>query len=160
MSKKIKIEAEFEELAWEELNIEEQQLMMRARKVSEKAYAPYSDFHVGAAVRLESGEILQSSNQENVSFPVGVCAERLVLGYAGANFPDLAVKEIAIVARRKGEEIWAGVSPCGLCRQTINEAEMRFNQQISILIQNPDGSVLRFHGIQTLLPFKFDDLSA
>src|SRR5690606_6841241 len=98
MSKKIKIEAEFEELAWEELTIAEQQLMMRARKVSEKAYAPYSNFQVGAAARLESGEILQSSNQENVSFPVGVCAERLVLGYAGANFPDLAVKQIAIVA--------------------------------------------------------------
>ena len=100
------------------------------------------------------------SNQENVSFPVGVCAERLVLGYAGANFPDLAVTEIAIVARRKGDEIWAGVSPCGLCRQTINEAEMRFNKPMSILFQNPDGSVLRFHGIQTLLPFKFDDLKA
>ncbi|PZX59617.1 cytidine deaminase [Algoriphagus ratkowskyi] len=160
MSKKIKIEAEFEELAWEELNIKEQQLMMRARKVSESAYAPYSNFHVGAAVRLESGEILQSSNQENISFPVGVCAERLVLGYAGANFPDLGVTEIAIVARRKGEEIWAGVSPCGLCRQTINEVEIRFNQPISILIQNPDGTVLRFHGIQTLLPFKFDNLNA
>lgn len=160
MSKKIKIEAEFEELTWEELTIEEQQLMMRARKVSEMAYAPYSDFHVGAAVMLESGEILQSSNQENVSFPVGVCAERLVLGYAGANFPDLAVNKIAIVARRKGDEIWAGVSPCGLCRQTINEVEMRYNSPISILIQNPDGSVLRFDGIQTLLPFKFDDLTA
>ncbi|WP_057938500.1 cytidine deaminase [Algoriphagus resistens] len=160
MSKKIKIEAEFEELAWEELTAEEQQLMMRARKVSENAYAPYSDFHVGASVRLESGEILQSSNQENVSFPVGVCAERLVLGYAGANYPDQAVKEIAIVARRKGEENWAGVSPCGLCRQTINEMETRFNRSISILIQNPDGSVLRFPGIQTLLPFKFDDLNA
>ncbi|MEP0711218.1 cytidine deaminase [Algoriphagus sp.] len=159
MSKKIKIEAEFEELAWEELDIKEQQLMMRARKVSEKAYAPYSEFHVGAAVRLESGEILQSSNQENVSFPVGVCAERLVLGYAGANFPDQAVTDIAIVARRKGDEVWAGVSPCGLCRQTINETEMRFNQPISILIQNPDGSILRFPGIQTLLPFKFDDLN-
>lgn len=160
MSKKTTVTSEYEELTWEELSITSQQVLMRARQISERAYAPYSDFHVGAAVRLESGEILQSSNQENISFPVGVCAERLVIGYAGANFPDLAIEEIAIVAKRKGDENWAGVSPCGLCRQAINEAEMRFQNEITLLIQKPDGNILRFKGIQTLLPFKFDDLNA
>jgi cytidine deaminase len=160
MSKKTTVTSEYEELAWDELPITSQQVLMRARQISEKAYAPYSGFHVGAAVRLESGEIVQASNQENISFPVGVCAERLVLGYAGANFPDLAIEEIAIVAKRKGDKEWAGVSPCGLCRQAINEAEMRFQNEITLLIQKPDGNVLRFKGIQTLLPFKFDDLNA
>jgi len=160
MSKKTTVTSEYEELAWDELPITSQQVLMRARQISEKAYAPYSGFHVGAAVRLESGEIVQASNQENISFPVGVCAERLVLGYAGANFPDLAIEEIAIVAKRKGDKEWAGVSPCGLCRQAINEAEMRFQNEITLLIQKPNGNVLRFKGIQTLLPFKFDDLNA
>ncbi|UZD21220.1 cytidine deaminase [Algoriphagus halophytocola] len=160
MSKKIRFQAEFEELSWEELSTEEQQLMMRARRISETAYAPYSAFQVGAALRLESGEILQSSNQENVSFPVGTCAERLVLGYAGANFSGVAVKQLAIAARRRGDEVWAKVSPCGMCRQAINETEMRFGSPISLLLQQANGDILRFNGIQSLLPFKFDDLNA
>lgn len=160
MSKKSTFTSEFEELSWEQLPIASQQVLMKARKVSEHAYAPYSDFHVGAAIRLESGEIIQASNQENVSFPVGVCAERLVLGYAGANYPDLAVEELAIVAKRKGDSVWASVSPCGLCRQAINETEMRYQKEISILVQNPDGSILRFKGIKNLLPFTFKDLNA
>lgn len=160
MAKKINFETEFEELTWEELTAEEQQLMMRARKISETAYAPYSGFQVGAALRLESGEILQSSNQENVSFPVGTCAERLVLGYAGANYPDVAVKQLAIVARRKGDQAWAKVSPCGMCRQAISETELRFGSPISLLLQKANGDILRFTGIQSLLPFKFDDLNA
>lgn len=159
MSKKIKFEAEFEELAWEELSVSSQKLMIKARQIADKAYAPYSNFQVGAAVRLVSGEMLQSSNQENVSFPVGICAERLVLGYAGANFPAQAVEELAVVARRKGDEVWASVSPCGLCRQTINEVELRFQRQITILIQKPGGNVLRFSGISSLLPFKFENLN-
>jgi len=159
MSKKIQFVTEYEELAWEELPESSQQVMMKARLIAETAYAPYSDFQVGAAIRLTSGEILQSSNQENVSFPVGICAERLVLGYAGANFPEQAVEELAIVAKRKGDEVWASVSPCGLCRQSINEVELRFQKQISILIQKSDGIVIRFSGIRSLLPFKFEDLN-
>ena len=133
-------------------------LLKRAQEISTKAYAPYSKFQVGAAVELANGEIYQSSNQENVSFPVGTCAERLLLGYVGANFPELAPKTIAIVARREGDVDWAGVSPCGMCRQAINEAENRYNSPISILILQPKGIVLRFQGIRHLLPLKFDDL--
>ncbi len=159
MGKKITITSELEELAWDELTIEDQTLIEKAKAISEDAYAPYSEFHVGAAVLLDSGEILQSSNQENVSFPVGVCAERSLLAFVGANHPKDPIKKLAIAARRKRDEVWASVSPCGLCRQTISETELRFNQAIILLILLPNGNVLRVPGIQALLPFKFDDLN-
>lgn len=157
--RKIKLSTEIEELLPAELSAVEQQLIDQAKEISKKAYAPYSGFHVGAAVLLENGAILQSSNQENVSFPTGVCAERLLLGYAGANFPDSAPTMLAIVAQRAGEDIWAGVSPCGICRQTINEVENRFDQPITLLILCSDETVMRIRGIANLLPLKFDDLN-
>jgi cytidine deaminase len=156
--RKINLSSEIEELSPEELNNVEQTLIERAQMVSATAYAPYSNFQVGAAVVLENGEILQSSNQENVSFPAGSCAERVLLGYAGANYPNSAPLILAIVARRAGEEAWAGVSPCGICRQTINEAEKRFGKPITLLILNSNGNILRVKGIAELLPLKFNDL--
>ena len=158
--KKINLSTEIEELLPEELEAIERMLIDRAKEVSKRAYAPYSGFHVGAAVLLENGEILQSSNQENVSFPTGVCAERLLLGYAGANFPDDAPTLLAIVAQRSGEEVWAGVSPCGVCRQTINEVENRFEKPITMLILCSNEHVMRIKGIANLLPLKFDDLNS
>ena len=156
--KKITDKIELEELTFSELDPRDAALLQRAQEISTKAYAPYSKFQVGAAVELANGEIYQSSNQENVSFPVGTCAERLLLGYVGANFPEQAPQTLAIVARREGDVDWAGVSPCGMCRQAINEAENRYNSPISILILQPKGIVLRFQGIRHLLPLKFDDL--
>lgn len=158
--KKIYLNSEIEELSPEELDHIEQALLSRAQTISKMAYAPYSGFHVGAAVLLENGEVLQSSNQENVSFPTGVCAERLVLGYAGANYPTSAPVMLAIVAQRAGEETWAGVSPCGVCRQTINEVENRFGKPITLLILGNKGNILRIKGISELLPLKFDDLNS
>lgn len=156
--KKITDTIELEELAFSELDPREASLVQRAQEISMKAYAPYSKFQVGAAVLLANGEIYQSSNQENVSFPVGTCAERLLLGYVGANFPEQAPQLLAIVARREGDIDWAGVSPCGMCRQAINETENRYQNPITILLVQPKGIVLRFQGIRHLLPLKFDDL--
>lgn len=158
--KKINLSTEIEELLPEELEDMERFLLDRAKEISRRAYAPYSGFHVGAAVLLENGEILQSSNQENASFPTGVCAERLLLGYAGANHPNSPPIMLSIVAQRAGEEIWAGVSPCGVCRQTINEVENRFGKPIKMLILCPNGNVMRINGIANLLPLKFDDLNS
>jgi cytidine deaminase len=158
--KRINLSTEIEELLPEELEAMERLLIERAKEISKRAYAPYSGFHVGAAVLLENGEILQSSNQENASFPTGVCAERLLLGYAGANYPDTAPILLAIVAQRAGEDVWAGVSPCGVCRQTINEVENRFEKPITLLILCPSEQVLRIKGISNLLPLKFDDLKS
>jgi cytidine deaminase len=157
---KLDLSSEIEILNYDELSQIENKLIERAQAVSQTAYAPYSNFHVGSAILLQSGEILQSSNQENASFPVGICAERLVLGYAGANFPDSAPVMLAVVAQRAGEENWAGVSPCGVCRQTINEAEVRFGIEIIMLFLRPDGRVYRAKGISSLLPLKFDDLKS
>ncbi len=157
--KKINLNSEIEELSPEELDDREQNLLSRAQEVSKMAYAPYSNFQVGAAVLLENGEVLQSSNQENVSFPAGSCAERLLLGYAGANYPDSAPLMLAIVARRAGEKVWAEVSPCGICRQTINESEKRFGKPVTMLILRQNGNILRVKGISELLPLKFNDLN-
>ena len=156
--KKITDTIELEELSISELNPLEASLLQRAQEISKKAYAPYSNFHVGAAVALANGEIYQSSNQENVSFPVGTCAERLLLGYVGANFSEQIPHMLAIVAQRAGEDSWAGVSPCGMCRQAINEVENRYQSPITILLLQANGTVLRFQGIRHLLPLKFDDL--
>ena len=132
--------------------------MEKAKAISQAAYAPYSSFRVGAAVLLENGNMLQCSNQENVSFPAGVCAEQLVLGYAGANYPQSAPIMMAVVAQRAGEDQWAVVSPCGICRQTINEVENRFNQAIKMLFLRADGKIYRIDGVENLLPLKFNDL--
>jgi cytidine deaminase len=158
--KKIHLNSEIEELSPKELDHIEQALLSRAQAISKLAYAPYSHFNVGAAVLLENGEVLQSSNQENVSYPVGTCAERILLGYAGANYPNSAPVVLAIVAQRAGEETWAGVSPCGMCRQAINETENRYQKPITILILCGNGNVLRMKGISPLLPLKFDDLNS
>ncbi|TFV93503.1 cytidine deaminase [Algoriphagus kandeliae] len=151
---------EFEVLDYQDLSTAEQNLILAAKEISKKAYAPYSNFQVGAAVLLEDGTVLKSSNQENVSFPAGVCAEHLVLSYAGANFPETAPNCLALVARKKEEEQWAFVSPCGICRQVINEVENRFNKPIKLLILRPDGRVYSIPGIAKLLPLKFDDLNS
>jgi len=158
--KKIILSSEIEELSPEELDHVEQTLLSRAQSVAKMAYSPYSDFNVGAAVLLENGEVLQSSNQENVSFPAGSCAERLVLGYAGANYPNSAPVMLAIVAKRAADESWAEVSPCGICRQTINEAEKRFGKAVTLLVLKANGSILRIKGISHLLPLKFNDLNS
>jgi cytidine deaminase len=160
MSKKITFPAEIELVEFEALSQVERTVIENAKSVSENSYSPYSNFQVGAAVALESGKILQSSNQENVSYPVGVCAERLVLGYAGANFPTEFPTIIGVVAKRKGEESWASVSPCGMCLQGINEVEMRFGKIMSILILRSDGQVFRAQGVKNLLPLKMDDLKS
>lgn len=158
--KKINLNSDIEELSPGELDHIEQALLSRAQTIAKLAYAPYSHFNVGAAVLLDNGEVFQSSNQENVSYPVGTCAERLVLGYAGANYPGAAPVMLAIVAQRAGEEAWAGVSPCGMCRQAINEAENRYQKPITLLILCANGNVLRIKGIAPLLPLKFDDLNS
>ncbi len=147
--------------AWEELSNETKELINMAKKASYEAYAPYSGFNVGAALLLEDGQKLKANNQENVSFPVGVCAERILLGYAHANFPKVVPRKLAIAAHRSGEKNkQAMVSPCGLCRQTINEYENIFGSAIEIFMLAPNDQVFHAEGIAALLPFKFDDLTS
>ncbi|AGA78075.1 cytidine deaminase [Echinicola vietnamensis] len=160
MSEKIEQKVILHLLDINELSESEIALLEKAKKAMKNAYAPYSHFGVGAALLMEDGQILAANNQENASFPVGVCAERVLLGFAHANFPELRPLKIMIVAQRFHEAGFATVSPCGLCRQTINEYEVKFGRPIEILMLTPEGKVLKAANVSQLLPFKFDDLNS
>ncbi len=159
MSGKIKLTVSLDVLPKEGWNKDEVELVRQAKIAVEKAYAPYSNFMVGAAVMLENGEIFSANNQENVSFPVGICAERAVLSFAMANFPGIRPTKMVIVAKRRNDNIWATVTPCGLCRQTINEYEIKFGHAIEIMMLSPKEELLKASGIDQLLPFRFNDLN-
>lgn len=138
-----------------ELTEENKNLVDLSKKAAEKAYAPYSNFRVGAAILLENGEILTGSNQENASYPVGTCAERTLLSYVHANFPDLKKIKMAVSVLDTAKD----VSPCGMCRQAILEYETLQNQPIEILLHSNSGSVLSISSVSALLPLHFDNRS-
>jgi cytidine deaminase len=160
MRKKIEFKVALEVYPPEDWIAEDKQLIELAHETLKKAHAPYSGFLVGAALLLENGKVFAANNQENVSFPVGICAERAVLSYAMGNFPNSKPLKIAIVARRKDESGVATVTPCGLCRQTINEYEVKFQSPITVMMLSPDGNMLVANGIEQLLPFRFNDLNS
>lgn len=143
---------EYENLG--ELSVEDQLLMNEARNITASAYAPYSGFHVGAAVLLSNGLIVKGNNQENAAYPSGLCAERVALFYANANYPDAEVKAIAISASKNGVLVEETVKPCGSCRQALAEAEVRFETPIRILLDGQD-SICLLQGIESLLPLSF-----
>lgn len=154
MKKQLKIDYEWLE-HWKELPGSEHILIEKAYEAAENAYAPYSSFKVGAAVLLEDGTIVKGNNQENIAYPSGLCAERVALFYAGANYPGTAVKTIAVLA--KGELIAKDecVSPCGSCRQVIAESESRQQQDIRIILVAQDGKTWIFNSIKDILVFPF-----
>lgn len=120
---------------------------------AERAYAPYSRFYVGAAVLLENGAIVSGNNQENAAYPSGLCAERVALFYAGAQYPNIPVTTLAVIAL-KGGEIQEHVSPCGSCRQVLLETEQRYQRPIKILLCGRE-DVLAIEGATSLLPLSF-----
>ena len=137
------------------LSKEENSLVDLAINSLKSAYAPYSGFLVGATVLLENGEIISGNNQENVAYPSGLCAERVAIFYAGANFPNVKIKTIAITAVSKKFEIKDIISPCGACRQAIAEYEVKQENDIRILLHHPDDSILIVNSVSDLLPFMF-----
>lgn len=137
-----------------ELPEQDREIVLAARKAAEKAYAPYSEFRVGAALRLANDEILSGNNQENSTFTVGLCAERVALFYANANFPEVKVKSLAITAKNDKGHISNPVSPCGACRQVLHETELRFNNPIRIILDGKS-KIQVFDGVENLLPFAF-----
>jgi cytidine deaminase len=140
----------------EELPAEVVQLFEKAREARDKAYAPYSNFTVGAAILLDNDEIITGSNQENASFPSGLCAERTAIYYAGAQFPFQQIKTIAIVAGSKNHKTTAPIPPCGACRQAIAEYEIKQNQPIEIYFSGEEGEVIKSNSLKNLLPLIFD----
>jgi len=138
----------------EELPENDRVLLHEARKITALAYAPYSGFHVGAAILLENGKILTGNNQENSAYPSGLCAERVTLFYANANYPESAVKTIAISAAKDGVLVKEPVKPCGSCRQALAETEVRFQNPIRIILDGED-SIMVLKGVESLLPLSF-----
>lgn len=138
----------------EELPEDLKQLLESSREVSSKAWAPYSGFCVGAAVRLANGMVFTGNNQENAAYPSGLCAERTALFYANANYPEVPVVAIAISARTDHRITSEPVSPCGSCRQVMMETETRFKQPINIILDG-QSSIRIFLGIESLLPMSF-----
>ena len=143
---------EFENI--DELPVNDQNLLLEARRITGHAYAPYSGFHVGAAVLLENGLIVSGNNQENSAYPSGLCAERVALFYANANYPDSGVQTIAISAAKRGVLVNEPVKPCGSCRQALAETEVRFKTPIRIILDGQDG-ILVLNGVESLLPLSF-----
>jgi cytidine deaminase len=137
-----------------ELTENEQNLLGEARKITKSAYAPYSGFHVGAAVLLNNGKIITGNNQENSAYPSGLCAERVALFYANANFPDSEVVAIAVSAAKNGVLVDEPVKPCGSCRQALAEAEVRFEKPIRIILDG-SSSIMVLDGMESLLPLSF-----
>ncbi|MBR2777549.1 MAG: cytidine deaminase [Prevotella sp.] len=141
----------------EELSAEEQHLVNLAIEATGRSYAPYSNFHVGAAVRLENSEEIIGCNQENAAYPSGLCAERTALFAAGAQYPDVGVQMLAIAARgTDGELQYEPVGPCGSCRQVIVESETRAGHPIRILLYGRK-CVYVIDGIRKLMPLMFSE---
>lgn len=138
-----------------ELTSEDQGLLQAATDAAGHAYAPYSQFYVGAALLLESGIIVKGNNQENVAYPSGLCAERVAIFSAGAQFPDIAIRSIAITCQSKLFEVKSPVSPCGACRQAMVEYEVRHNCNIRLITMGETGKIRIFESVKALLPFMF-----
>jgi cytidine deaminase len=144
---------------YNELNFEEKVLIDSAKEATSRAYAPYSKFQVGAAALLANNEIVTGNNQENVAFPSGLCAERTTLFYANSQYPDQAVKSLAVAAYTDGDFLDKPISPCGACRQVILETEMRYNHPIRILLYGKK-EIYIIEGINGLLPLAFGSIEA
>lgn len=133
----------------------DQDLLRKAREVTRIAYAPYSKFKVGAAARLENGEIVLGTNQENASYPVGICAERTLLSSAATRFPEIPVETMAISYDNELHDGHYPISPCGMCRQALQEFEERTKKPIRLILAGLDGPVYIISEASHLLPLAF-----
>tara|TARA_R110000868_G_scaffold2499_5_gene18195 strand:+ start:671 stop:1153 length:483 start_codon:yes stop_codon:yes gene_type:complete len=139
-----------------ELPIATQQLMAQAVAVRKKAYAPYSKFKVGAAILLDNGEVVLGSNQENAAYPSGLCAERVAIFYAGSMYPDAKIVHMAITAASDTNKTESPIPPCGACRQSIAEYEIKQESPIEIYFMGESGAIYKSNSLKNLLPLMFD----
>ena len=141
---------------YQELNLLDKTLIDKAVAMTYVAYAPYSGFLVGAAAQLANGVVLGGCNQENASYPLCMCGERVALYNAAANYPTEAVVTLAIVARNPKKKLLQPVSPCGACRQVIAEYESRYGSDIRIILKGETDDIIEFDSIKELLPYGFN----
>lgn len=141
----------------DELTPSERELFDLATEALETAYAPYSRFKVGCAVRLANGKIVKGSNQENMAYPSGLCAERVALFSASAQYPGVPIQELAVAARPLTTDKVLTVSPCGACRQVMVEYERIQNEPMKITTGSLSGPIFITKVAHALLPFAFFD---
>lgn len=155
--KEVKIESTF--FVYDDLNdvsSDVQHLMSKASEARDKAYAPYSKFHVGASILLDNGEIICGNNQENASYPSGLCAERTAIYYSGAKYPKAKILRMAIIAGSTKSITSKPIPPCGACRQAIAEYEVKQESPIEIYFMGESGEVVKSNSLANLLPLLFD----
>jgi cytidine deaminase len=140
----------------QELPTDIQNLMHDAVAIRKTAYAPYSHFKVGTAILLDNGEIIVGSNQENAAYPSGLCAERVAVFYAGAKYPEAKILKMAISAASDNTTTSAPIPPCGACRQSLAEYEIKQNTPIEIYFMGEIGSIYKSDSLKNLLPLLFD----
>lgn len=153
-----KIEIGFQYEVYEssgELSPEDSLLVEAARQATKDAYAPYSRFHVGAVAKLENGEFVRGTNQENASYPAGICAERVLLSAASSLYPNQAIQTLAISYDNKRGPSDHPISPCGICRQSLQEFEQRTGQPVRLILSGQEGRIYVIPRSSFLLPFAF-----
>jgi cytidine deaminase len=155
--RQIQLQLDIEEFADDDaLPIADRQLLFRAREATEEAYAPYSNFRVGAALLLANGDIVTGSNQENAAYSMCLCAERTAFAAASYLYPNVPIVACAVTARAFNSVLQVPVPPCGACRQVITEAESRFRQSVRIIMQGEKGVIWRVRSVKEILPLAFD----
>lgn len=140
-----------------ELSPGDRLLVGQAAKATENSYSPYSKFRVGAALRLSNGETITGSNQENMAYPSGLCAERTAMFYASARYPEARIEAIAIAASKDGKLCSQPATPCGACRQVMAEYQSRAGKDMKIILAGTE-RILEFRKVDDILPFIFDSL--
>lgn len=141
---------------FDELPTEVAMLMEKAIEARKNAYAPYSKFSVGAALLLDNNEVITGNNQENASYPSGLCAERTAIYYAGSQYPNTKIIRMAITAGSQLRQTVAPIPPCGACRQAIAEYEVKQDSPIEIYFMGETGKVVKSNSLANLLPLLFD----
>jgi len=139
-----------------ELAEADQKLLKRAKKALTKSYSPYSNFKVAAAIQLKNGKFISGANQENASYPLCLCAERVALAAASCSHPKEPVISMAITVKSSSGEVTEPVAPCGACRQVIFETEQKHQTPIRLILQGESGAVFILQSGKDLLPFSFD----
>ncbi len=155
--KEKKVEIKMVEAQYDELSDSQRKLVDLARAATERSYAPYSKFRVGAAIELDNGEIVTGSNQENAAYPSGICAERTAAFYAHATYPDAKFKAIAIAAiGTDGCEVGDPVAPCGACRQSLLEFETLAKHDVEVILVGSN-AIYILPSIKSTLPLAFSE---
>lgn len=141
----------------DELSSIQKELLLKAIEIRDQAYAPYSQFSVGAAVLMQNGEIFTGNNQENAAYPSGICAERVAIWTAMASLPNGRIKKLFISAKSNKTVVDRPVAPCGACRQAIAEYETKQKENIEIFFTGEKGKIVKSNSIKDLLPWMFDN---